>query len=385
MKIHDAHNLQDFQSLARQRLPRALYAYICNGAEDEVTLRRNRQAFEQYELLPRMLVDVSARTQGIELFGVPYASPFGISPVGLGALYSFDGDVVLAQAARQQGIPYVLSGASLTRLERVAQAAPGMWFQAYLPGDEAEIRRLLQRAADAGVQTLVITVDLPVSVNPDSYVRHGFSSPLRPSLDLLWQGLSHPRWTLGTFARTLLTHGMPHLENWRADRGNPVLSASLQKDVKNRDNFTWDHIRLARRHWAGNLVIKGLMCAEDALLAREAGANGLIVSNHGGRQADGVPATLDVLAEVVAAVPDLVVMVDSGMRRGTDVLKALALGARCVFAGRPFNLALAAGGAAGVHRAIALLREEVGRSMAHLGVATLSEMTPQRLRKRSVP
>lgn len=381
--MQDIHNLHDFQAAARKQLPRSLYAYICNGAEDEVTLRRNRQAFEQYELLPRMLVDVSGRSQATEVFGVRYASPFGISPVGLGALYSFDGDIQLAQAARRNHIPYVLSGASLTRLERVAQAAPDMWFQAYLPGDEAEISRLLQRVAAAGIQTLVITVDLPVSVNPDRYVRHGFSSPLRPSLDLLWQGLTRPGWTLGTFARTLLTHGMPHLENWRADRGNPVLSASLQKDVKNRDNFTWDHIRLARQHWAGNLVIKGLMCAQDAVLAREAGANGVIVSNHGGRQADGVPATLDVLAEVVAAVPDLVVMLDSGMRRGADVLKALGLGARCVFAGRPFNLALAAGGAAGVERAIALLRGEVDRTMAHIGLCHLEDMSKQRMRKRS--
>lgn len=383
MRHRQIYNLHDFQALARRKLPRSLFAYINNGAEDEASLRWNRQAFEQYEFMPRMLVDVSGRSQAIELFGETYASPFGISPVGLGALYSFDGDVRLACAARQANVPYVLSGASLTRLERVAEHAPGMWFQAYLPGDREEIRRLLRRVAAAGIKKLVITVDIPVSVSPDRYARFGFSSPLRPSLDLLWQGLSRPAWTIGTFGRSLLSHGMPHLENWRAARGNPVLSASLQKDVKNRDNFTWDHIRIAREHWDGVLIVKGLMCAQDAVRARDVGADGLIVSNHGGRQADGVAASLDVLKDVVDAVPGLAVMMDGGIRRGSDVLKALGLGARCVFAGRPFNFALAAGGREGVDTALALLQEEIDRNMAHIGINHPYEISDGRVRRRA--
>ena len=383
MRHRQIYNLHDFQALARRKLPRSLFAYINNGAEDEASLRWNRQAFEQYEFMPRMLVDVSERSQAIELFGETYASPFGISPVGLGALYSFDGDVRLACAARQANVPYVLSGASLTRLERVAEHAPGMWFQAYLPGDREEIRRLLRRVAAAGIKKLVITVDIPVSVSPDRYARFGFSSPLRPSLDLLWQGLSRPAWTIGTFGRSLLSHGMPHLENWRAARGNPVLSASLQKDVKNRDNFTWDHIRIAREHWDGVLIVKGLMYAQDAVRARDVGADGLIVSNHGGRQADGVAASLDVLKDVVDAVPGLAVMMDGGIRRGSDVLKALGLGARCVFAGRPFNFALAAGGREGVDTALALLQEEIDRNMAHIGINHPYEISDGRVRRRA--
>ncbi|WP_315123372.1 alpha-hydroxy acid oxidase [Comamonas antarctica] len=381
--MKNIYNLEDFRGLARQRLPASMYAYIANGAEDELSLRWNRAAFEDYEFIPRMLVDVSARTQHIELFGQRYASPFGIAPVGLGAMYHFDGDVALARAAHAHGIPYVLSGASLTRLEKVAAAAPGIWFQAYLPGDPREVQRLLDRAAAAGITNLVITVDIPVSVSPDRYARFGFSSPLRPSLDMLWQGITHPRWTIGTFLRTLAQHGMPHLENWRADRGNPVLSSTLQKDVRNRDNFTWDHIRVARSHWQGRLIIKGIMCGADAVQAREAGADGIIVSNHGGRQADSVATPLSVLAEVVDAAPGLVVMMDGGIRRGADVLKALALGARCVFAGRPFNLALAAAGQPGVETAIALLRDELQRNLALLGLNHPYEIGPTRLRRRA--
>ena len=380
--LRQVFNLNDFRDLARKRLPASIFAYIANGAEDEVSMQWNREAFNRYELIPRMLVDVSGRTQTTNIFGVEYQSPFGISPVGLGALYHFDGDIKLAVAARERNIPYVLSGASLTRLERVAASAPDIWFQAYLPGDASEIKRLLDRAAAAGIRHLVITVDIPVSVSPDRYARYGFSSPLRPSLDLLWQGITHPRWSICTFGRSLLTHGMPHLENWRADRGNPVLSSTLQKDVKKRDSFTWEHIRIAREHWKGKLIVKGILSPDDAVLAERAGADGVIVSNHGGRQADGVAAPLDVLEDVVAAVPQLVVMMDSGIRRGSDVLKALALGARCVFAGRPFNFALAADGQQGVDQAISLLQDEIHRTMAHLGISRPAEMSQERLRKR---
>ena len=345
-------------------------------------MRWNREAFEAYELLPKMLVDVSGRSQSIELFGKEYASPFGISPVGLGALYHFDGDVKLALAAAAKNIPYILSGASLTKLEKVAKFAPDIWFQAYLPGDNHEIRRLLERVSSAGIRNLVITVDVPLSVNPDRYARFGFSSPLRPSLDLIWQGITHPRWSIGTFGRHLMTHGMPHLENWRADRGNPILSASVQKNNRNRDNFTWNHIQFIRKHWDGNLIIKGVLTVEDAIAAQNIGADGIIVSNHGGRQADGVVSALKALEEIMNSTPKLVVMMDGGIRRGTDILKAMGLGAKCVFAGRPFNFALAAGGGNGVLKAISILQEEVDRNMAHLGMLHPSQILEGRMRKR---
>lgn len=382
MTTQKIYSLDDFRGLAKKRLPASMFAYINNGAEDEVSLRWNRQAYEDYELIPHMLVDVSSRNQHIELFGESYDSPFGISPVGLGALYNFNGDVALATAAHARNVPYILSGASLTRMERVTESAPKAWFQAYLPGDPLEVGRLLQRAASAGITNLVITVDVPVSVNPDRYARFGFSSPLRPSLDLLWQGVTHPHWTLATFIRTLAVNGMPHLENWRADRGSPIMSSSAQRDVKNRDRFTWDHIRLAREQWRGKLILKGIMSVSDAVQCRSVGVDGIIVSNHGGRQADGVAAPLSVLGDIVKSVPELVVMMDGGIRRGSDVLKAVALGARCVFAGRPFNFALAAGGRAGVESAIEILQEEIHRNMALLGLRHPYELGDTQLRLR---
>ena len=383
MRLNQAFNLLDFELLARKVLPRAMFSYIQNGAEDEVTLRRNRSAFDRYAFVPRMLNDVSQRHQRITLFGHEYDSPFGISPVGLGAMYAYRGDVALARAATRQNVPYVLSGASLTRMETIAQVAPQAWFQAYLPGSSDEIKRLLDRAAVAGFRQLVVTVDLPVSVSPDRYVRNGFSSPLRPSLDLALQGLSHPRWLMGTFLRTLLTQGMPHLENWRADRGNPVLSRAVNKDIKHRDSFNWDHIKRARECWKGDLIVKGILSGSDAAICRDVGVDGIVVSNHGGRQVDGAVSSLSVLPDIVAAAPGLVIMMDSGIRRGSDVLKALALGARCVFAGRPFNYALAAGGVEGVEHALMLLREEVHRNMALLGISHPYEMTAALMRDES--
>ncbi|TFY99798.1 alpha-hydroxy acid oxidase [Ramlibacter rhizophilus] len=384
MSTRKSFNLNDFRGLAKKRLPASIFAYIDNGAEDEVSLRWNREAYEAYEFIPQVLVDVSSRSQNIELFGKSYDSPFGISPVGLGALYNFNGDVALAAAAHARKVPYILSGASLTRMEEVTASAPDAWFQAYLPGDPREVERLLQRAKSAGIKDLVITVDVPVSVNPDRYARFGFSSPLRPSWGLMWQGVTHPRWTIGTFLKTLAVHGMPHLENWRADRGSPILSSSAQRDVKNRDRFTWDHVKLAREKWQANLILKGIMSVSDAINSRSIGVNGIIVSNHGGRQADSVAAPLSVLGDIVKAVPELVVMMDGGIRRGSDVLKAVALGARCVFAGRPFNFALAAGGKAGVESAIELLQEEIHRNMALLGLKHPYEMSETQMRLRSV-
>jgi len=368
------HSLNDFEKPARSRLPRPLFSYISNGADNEVTLRGNRTAFDQYVLMPRMLVDVSGRSQQIELFGQRYDAPFGISPVGLGAMYAYRGDLLLTGAAARANIPAVLSGASLTRMEDVAQAAPGTWFQAYMPGDTARVEALLARVAAAGYRVLVLTVDLPVSVNPENYARNGFSSPLRPGLGLAWQGISHPRWLLGTFGRTLVRRGMPHFENWRAERGAPILSSTVERDFQARDHFNWTHVRQIRELWKGPLVVKGLVRWQDAVLARDAGVDGVIVSNHGGRQVDGSVSPLHVLPGIVKAVPDVTVMMDSGVRRGSDVLKALSLGARCVFAGRPFNYAASVGGARGVDHAIAILRGEIHRNMALLGINRLAEL-----------
>ncbi len=366
--------LDDFESAARRHLPRPIFGYIAGAVETNRSLAENRAAFDDYAFAPRVLVDVSKRTTQCTLFGEVWSAPFGVAPMGICAVSSYRGDLVLAGAAADARVPMIMSGSSLIRLEEVAAASPGAWFQAYLPGDVPRISALIERVAAAGFRTLVITVDTPVSANRENNVRTGFSTPLRPTPRLVWDGITRPRWLFGTFLRTLLRHGMPHFENNYATRGAPIVSSTVARDFSDRGHLNWEHFRLIRGIWPGRLVIKGILTAADARLARDAGADGIIVSNHGGRQLDGAIAPLRVLPSIVAACPEIPVMMDSGVRRGTDVLKALALGARFVFVGRPFAYAAAVGGRVGVRHAIDLLAQEVSRDMAMLGVVGIDEL-----------
>jgi L-lactate dehydrogenase (cytochrome) len=367
-------SLADFEERARRQLPRPIFGYVAGAAEDNGSLEDNRAVLGEYGFATKVLVDVSRRDQKVSLFGHEYSAPFGIAPMGIAALSAYRGDIVLARAAMRENIFSIMSGSSLIPLEEVAQAAPGTWFQAYLPGDPVRIEALISRVARAGFQALVITVDIPVSANRENNVRTGFSTPLRPSLGLVWEGISHPRWLLGTFLKTLLRHGMPHFENSFAHRGAPILSRNVLRDFSARDHLNWEHIAQIRRQWKGPLVVKGILSVADAQKARRYGADGIILSNHGGRQLDGAIAPLRILPAVVDVLGDYPVMIDSGFRRGNDVLKALALGARAVFVGRPFNYAAAVAGEAGVTHAIHLLREEVDRNMAMLGVTCCAEL-----------
>jgi len=366
--------LDDFEAAARKQLPLPIFGYVSGAAETNASLSDNRRAFAEYGFVPRVLIDISKGSPQTSLFGEAYAAPFGIAPMGISALYAYRGDLVLARAAAAARIPMIMSGSSLIRLEDVARECGDTWFQAYLPGDVREITALVERVAVAGFRTLVVTVDSQVAPNRENYLRAGFSAPLRPTLRLAWDGLTRPRWLLGTFARTLFRHGMPHFENNFATRGAPILSPSVVREWSERGQLDWTHFALIRRLWKGKLVVKGVLDPDDARMAREAGADGIIVSNHGGRQLDGAVSPLRVLPAIVAACPGLPVMMDSGIRRGTDVLKALALGAKFVFVGRPFAYAAAVGGAAGVDRAITLLSDEIQRDMAMLGISRLSEL-----------
>jgi L-lactate dehydrogenase (cytochrome) len=367
-------SLEDFEPAARRHLPRPLFGYIARGIETNLSLESNRESFREYRFVPSVLVDVSRRSTATTVFGREYAAPFGIAPLGLSALTAYRGDIVLAQAAAEANVPMIMSGSSLIRLEDVAAASPAAWFQAYLPGEVPKIEALIDRVAKAGFPTLVITVDVPMAPNPESNVRVGFSTPLRPSLRLAWDGLTHPRWLLGTFARTIALHGMPHFENNYATRGAPVLSANVVRDFSDRGHLSWTHFARIRRQWRRTLVVKGILNVADARTARDSGADGIIVSNHGGRQLDGAVSPLHVLPAIVHACPDIPVMLDGGVRRGSDVLKALALGARLVFVGRPFGYAAAVAGRAGVAHGIALLQQEVSRDMAMLGITRLDEL-----------
>jgi L-lactate dehydrogenase (cytochrome) len=376
-------SLDDFEPAARRHLPRPIFGFVAGGTETNASLRDNRAAFEDYGFVPRALVDVSKRSAETMLFGRRHAAPFGIAPMGNSALIAYRGDLVLARAAAKADIPMIMSGASLIRLEELAQDNPAAWFQAYLPGEQDRIIGLVDRVARAGFGTLVLTVDVPVSANRENNVRNGFSTPLRPSLRLAWDGVTRPGWLINTGLRTLLHHGMPHFENTSATRGVPVVSPDVMRDFGMRDHLDWTHLELIRKRWTGNLVIKGIMHPEDARIARESGVEGIIVSNHGGRQLDSTVSPLRVLPEIAAARGNMTVMMDSGIRRGADVLKALALGAQFVFIGRPFICAAAIAGEAGVHHAIDLLSQEIRRNMALIGINRLAEMTPKLLLRRT--
>jgi len=378
-------SLDDFEHAARRHMPGPVFAYVSGGCETDASLRDNRNVFREYGFVNRVLAGVSNRSAATTLFGRTWAAPFGIAPMGITALSAYRGDLVLAQAAGAANVPFVLSGSSLIRMEEVARANPQAWFQAYVPGEPERIIGLVDRVQAAGFGTLMVTVDTTVSANRENNIRAGFSTPLRPSLRLAWEGVTHPRWTLGTFIRTWIKHGMPHFENSYATRGAPILARNVLRDFGARDHLNWDHMDLIRKRWPGKLVIKGLMSAADARTARACGFDGIIVSNHGGRQLDGTVSPLRVLPGIVEAAGDLPVMMDSGIRRGTDVLKALACGARFVFVGRPFNYAAAVGGEPGVRHAINILAEEVHRDMGLLGINTLAEMTPERLLRIAPP
>jgi L-lactate dehydrogenase (cytochrome) len=372
-------SLDDFEPAARRHLPRPIFGYICGAVEDNAALRDNRAVFDEFGFRPRVLVDTSRRTTATTLFGHTYSAPFGIAPMGISALSAYRGDLVQARAAQAANIPMIMSGSSLIRLEEVCSACPGTWFQAYIPGETERITALVDRVAQAGFKTLLVTVDTQVNSNRENNIRTGFSTPLRPSLRLAWDGITRPDWLVNTALRTLLKHGMPHFENSYRERGAPMLSATVERDFSKRDHLDWTHVAAIRKQWQGRFVLKGVMSAEDAKIARDHGADGIIVSNHGGRQLDSTVSPLRVLPSIVAVSGDMTVMMDSGIRRGTDVLKALALGAKFVFVGRPINYAAAIAGEAGVRHAISILATEIQRNMGMLGLNALSEIGPERL------
>lgn len=382
------HNLHDVERLARRKLPRPIFGYIDHVAEDGRTQRANLTVFDKYCFLPKAFVNVSHIDLQTELYGKRYAVPFGIAPMGISALSAYQGDLVLARAAAVRNFPMIMSGSSLVPMEEVAKVEGADWFQAYLPGTAEGIEALIERIKRAGFKKLVVTLDYPVPPNPDNLRKSGFSSPLEPSLRLAFDGLIRPDWLCNTFLRTLWKHGMPHFENNHAERGAPMISRKAARDFSGRRHFDWSYLDLVRRLWPDTLIVKGILNPDDAVRARQADVDGIILSNHGGRQLDSTISPLQVLPEVKRRISDIPIMIDSGFRRGTDIIKALALGADFVFVGRPFNYAAACAGQSGVEHVADLLQSEIERDMALLGLTRLSQLDQSCLYlpdKNSVP
>jgi L-lactate dehydrogenase (cytochrome) len=373
--------LDDFEPAARRRIPKFLSGYISGGAETDASVRDNRKSFDEYGFVPRVLNDVSGRNQTTTLFGKTYASPFGIPPMGSSALCAYRGDIVLTRAAAAANVPMILSASSLITLEDVRRENQQAWYQAYLAGVPERIEPLVDRVAAAGYDTFVVTADVPVPPNRENNIRNGFQVPLAITPRVAWDTVTHPHWLFGTWARTLMNHGMPHFENMDAQRGPPVMSKNLMRNIGHRDQLAWKHVELIRRRWKGKLVVKGLIAPEDARIARESGVDGVMISNHAGRQLDYTVSALRTLPEIAAQSKGMTVMLDGGVRRGTDVIKALALGANFVWIGRPFLYAAIAGGEGGVARAITLLQAEIDRDLALLGIRSIGEITPALVRK----
>ena len=378
MSFTDALNIHDLQRLAKKRLPASVYGFIAGGVEDDRTLARNRAALDRVRLKPRGLVDVSQRSQEVTLFGHRFASPFGIAPMGIAGIARFEADLALARAAARMNVPYVLSNMSTVPMEKVAASCDSVkWLQVYMPNDRERAARFVKRAADAGYQALMVTIDVPVGANRENNLRNGFTLPLRLGPKIVVDGLLHPRWLAEVLARTLIAGGVPHLEN-SAMFDRPSFLASVNPNIRSSgERIDWDFMRWLREQWRRPLLIKGVLHPADALEAIACGLEGIVVSNHGGRQLDGAVSPIDVLAQISAAAAGrLTLVVDSGFRRGIDILKAFALGADCVLCGRPALFGAAVGGEQGVLHALNILKSEVDRDLALMGCTAMASLSP---------
>lgn len=372
------HNIADLREAARAILPRGLFEFVDRGTENERALQRNRAAIDRLAFLPRVLVDVAARTCATTFFGQTSKLPLAIAPTGAAGLLWLDGEVAIARAAARAGVPFTLSTASIISMERVAAEAGGnLWFQLYMWPQRSMSLQLVERARAAGYNTLLVTVDSAVSPNREYNKKNGFSLPMRISRANAWDVATHPRWLCNVFLRYLLRSGIPMLENYPEEMRHKLTEdARAHRGLPRNDSLRWDDFRDLRKRWTGPLLVKGILHPDDAVLAADNGADGIVISNHGGRNLDGASAPLAVLPEIVDRVARrITVMVDSGFDRGSDIVKALALGAHGAFIGRAPLWGVAAGGEAGAVRALEIFSDEIDRVFALIGVCNVSELT----------
>lgn len=381
-----AHNIWDLREQARRRLPRAIYEFIERGTEDDLLVQENRAALDRIKLAPRVLVDVSQRDQSIELFGRRQPTPLVIAPTGIADLVCYRGETAIARAAAKAGIPFTLVTSSTTSIEEIGpiSAPTGFWMQMYLWERRDLSWQVVDRAAAAGAEVLVLTVDTPILPLREFNRRNGMANPIRPNPTLALDFMAHPRWSAQVLLRYLLSGGLPQFANYPREIGSKITGTVSRQ--ANSASVTWSDVTELRHRWQGKLVIKGVLNREDALLAREHGVDGIAVSNHGGRNFDPSPAAIDVLPEIVDAVGrDLTVLFDGGVRRGADVAKALAIGAKAVLVGRATLFGAAAGGQQGAERALEILTNEIDVAQAMLGTPRLDQLDRSYLRSGTLP
>jgi isopentenyl diphosphate isomerase/L-lactate dehydrogenase-like FMN-dependent dehydrogenase len=362
--------------MARRRLPKWLFEFVDRGTEDEVALRNNRAAFERIKLKTQVLVDVSNRAQDITLFGKQHKMPIGIAPTGPAGMLWYKGELELARAAKAAGIPFTLATGSQTSMEEVAKVVGGtLWFQLYMWSDVRMSHTLVERAKNAGFEALVVTVDGPVGVNREYNVRNGYTVPFSYNRKNTTAVMARPGWFFDVLVRYWFTTGMPRRENYPTDMKERLTHVSAAERKTKNDSLSWNDLKVLRDMWPGKLLVKGILTPKDAELAIAHGADGVIVSNHGGRNFDSSMAPIEALAPIVDAVGNrTTVIVDSGFRRGSDVVKALAIGAKLVMVGRATLWGTTVGGEAGAARALNFYREEISRTLAYLGCRSVAEL-----------
>ena len=331
-------NIEDLRRKAKKRIPKGVFDYVDGGAEDGIALENNRNAYKELKIKNRVLVDVSKRSLETKIFGKKITMPFGISPTGTAGLMAYGGEAGVAKAATKMGVPCTLALNAQTSMEEIWGVAGtgNLWFQVYMWPDKDLSMQQIKRIKSVGFETLIITVDGPVGSNREYNKKNGFSMPLKYSYKLFAQLLARPGWLVRVLGQHYLRRGAPTMVNYPDELISRITDPMLKHMHTKTDNLTWEHVMRIRDNWPGNLLIKGLQSAEDALIAKNKGLDGVILSNHGGRYVDCAPAPLQVLSETRALVGgDFTVIIDSGARRGSDLVKAIALGANLVMSGRP--------------------------------------------------
>jgi L-lactate dehydrogenase (cytochrome) len=383
-RLSRAASVGDLRKIARRRLPRGVFDYIDGAAEDELTLRRNAEAFRRLEFRPRVMCDVGTIDTSTTLLGRPLPVPLVLAPVGFTRVASPAGELDAARAAARAGLPYTLSTMATRSIEEVAAVSSGRkWFQVYVWRDRGLTKEMLARAASAGYEAIAITVDTAMLGRRERDVRHGFTLPPMLGLGTLLDGALHPGWTWDfaradpiTFANVSGT-AVP-------GGGGPAVNLAEYISRQFDPSLSWRDLDWFRANWDGPIVLKGIQTIDDAKLAADAGVDAIALSNHGGRQLDGSPPPIELVAPVAEAVGDRTeIICDGGIRRGSDVVKALALGARACMIGRAYLYGLATAGERGVDHVLALLATDMRRTMALTGRRSISELAPDLVRRRS--
>ncbi len=373
--------IEDLRQRAQRRTPKFAYDFVSCGCGENLATARNRAAFDAVEILPRYGLGNLAIDTSVELFGRRYAAPIGMAPMGMGGLLWPHMELHLAAAAQAANIPYVLATPASASIEAIGRIAPDVfWFQSYgQPRDDYRITfDLLRRAADAGARALLVTIDTPVRAKRPQDARNRLAVPFRPRLGTMLDIARHPAWALAT-----LRAGTPRCENFLAYMQGTPSATDVANFVagQTRGGYEWNTIARLRDAWPNALVIKGVLHPNDAEQARAIGADGIVVSNHGGRTFDGAPAAIDMLPAVKSRAGGMTILLDSGPRSGLDIARAIAVGAHSTITGRPFQYGVAAAGAAGARHAVHIFIDELRQMMGQIGVRTLSELAQVEFRQ----